>query len=81
MHSSLTFTVHARTMMQERMILEEWITMTVNNPDYIETKGDDEKHYLKRIPDAKGKILRVVINPSATPCRVITVFFDRRAGP
>nr|WP_321352148.1 DUF4258 domain-containing protein [uncultured Methanoregula sp.] len=44
MHSPLIFTVHSRTMMQERMILEEWITMTVNNPDYMETKGDDEKH-------------------------------------
>nr|WP_319375524.1 DUF4258 domain-containing protein [uncultured Methanoregula sp.] len=81
MHNPLTYTIHARTMMQERMIQEEWITMTVNNPDFTESKGEEERHYLKRIPDAGEKILRVILNPSVTPHRIITVFFDRRIQP
>jgi hypothetical protein len=78
MHSPLTFTVHARTMMTERMIEENWVMDTVNNPDFTEVKHDDEKHYLKRIPVAGGKTLRVITNPTGTSPHVITVFFDRR---
>ena len=78
MRSPLTFTIHARTMMAERMIEEDWVVDTVNNPDFTEVKLDDEKHYLKRIPEAGEKILRVIINPTGNPPRVVTVFFDRR---
>lgn len=81
MERALAYTIHARTMMRERMIQEEWIMMTVNSPDFAETKRDDERHYLKRIPDAGGKVLRVILNPSVSPHRVVTVFFDRRDGP
>ncbi len=78
MYGSLTFTAHARTMIHERMIQEDWIMNAVNNPDQTEERRADEKHYLKKIPDAGGKILRVIVNPSVSPLRVITVFFDRR---
>lgn len=78
MHSPLDFTAHAKTMMQERMIQEDWVENTVNFPDMIEEKRYDEKHYLKQIPQNAGKFLRVIINPSISPPRVITVFFDRR---
>lgn len=78
MHSPLIFTAHAKTMMQERMIQEDWVISTVNEPDMTEEKRDDEKHYLKRIPQNSEKILRVIVNPATSPPRVITVFFDRR---
>jgi len=81
MHSSLTFTTHARTMMHERMIREDWVTNTVNSPDSIEERRADERHYLKKILEAGGKTLRVIINPSTSPPRVITMFFDRRVQP
>ena len=81
MHSPLTFTTHARTMMHERMIQEDWVTNTVNSPDSMEERRADEKHHLKKIPEAGGKTLRVIINPSTSPPRVITVFFDRRVQP
>lgn len=42
----------------------------------IEKRRDDEIHYLKPIPQNKNKYLRVIINPSISPSRVITVFFD-----
>ncbi|KUK67909.1 MAG: Uncharacterized protein XE11_2645 [Methanomicrobiales archaeon 53_19] len=51
---------------------------TVLFPDRVDERKEDEVHYLKEIPDAKGKVLRVIINPTLSPHRVITVFFDRR---
>ena len=81
MDSTLDFTAHARTMMQERMIQEEWITRTVTRPDSIEERQGNELHYLRQIPEAGGKTLRVIINPEIQPHRVITVFFDRRVKP
>jgi len=81
MNSPLAFTAHARTMMHERMIQEDWVKNAVNDPDSTDSRRADEKHYLKRIPEAGGKTLRVIINPSMSPPRVITVFFDRRVQP
>ena len=65
-------------MMKERNILEEWIEMTIGNPDFTELGKDGTVHYIRSIPDYGGRFLRVVINPSFNPCRVITLFFDRR---
>jgi len=81
MHSPLNFTAHAKTMMQERMIREDWVKSTVYGPDMTGEKRDDEKHYLKQIPQNAEKFLRVIVNPSLRPPRVITVFFDRRVQP
>jgi hypothetical protein len=78
MVSLLDFTHHAKTMMRERLIQEDWVINAVNNPDMTEEKRDDEKHYLKQIPQNSGKFLRVIVNPSVSPPRVITAFFDRR---
>jgi len=78
MTSLLVFTVHAKTMMHERLIQEDWVHNTVNDPDIIEEKLDDEIHYLKQIPPEGGKFLRVIVNPSVSPPRVITAFFDMR---
>ncbi len=32
----------------------------------------------EKIPQKRGNVLRVIINPSTDPDRVNTVFFDRR---
>lgn len=81
MESLLDFTNHAKTMMHERLIQEDWVINTVNNPDMIEEKRENEKHYLKQILQTGGKFLRVIVNPSVSPPRVITAFFDRRVRP
>jgi hypothetical protein len=65
-------------MMHEREIVEDWVKSTVLDPDMTEQREDDEVHYLKKIPQKRGKVLRVIVNPSVNPERVITVFFDRR---
>ncbi len=72
------FSKHAKSMMHERMIQEEWVLNTLLFPDRVEERREDEVHYLKEIPNAKGKVLRVIINPKLSPHRVITLFFDRR---
>ncbi len=81
MERSLDFTAHARTMMHERLIREEWIYRTVTGPDSVEERSRNERHFLRLIPEAGGKFLRVIINPETDPYRVITVFFDRRVKP
>jgi len=65
-------------MMHERRIDEDWVKSTVYDPDMTEPRGDDEIHYLKKILQKRGKVLRVIINPTTDPDRVVTVFFDRR---
>ncbi len=81
MTSALVFTIHAKNMMRERLIQEDWVESPVQNPDTTELRRDDEKHYVKQIPQNQGKFLRVIVNPSVMPQRVITMFFDRRVQP
>lgn len=72
------FSSHARDMLQERHVPEEWVQRTFRSPDYTEVGADDNIHYIKAIPEFGGRLLRVVVNPNQTPIRVVTLFFDRR---
>ncbi len=76
--SDIEFSIHARDMLQERAIPEEWVMRTVNDPDDREIMADNTTHYIKAIPEFGGRSLRVVMNLEVFPNRVITVFFDRR---
>lgn len=76
--SDIEFSIHARDMLQERAIPEEWVIRTVNDPDNREIMTDNTTHYIKAIPEFGGRSLRVVVNLEVIPNRVITVFFDRR---
>ena len=66
---------HARDMMNERQIPEEWIKKTLSSPDYSEEKEDRTVHYIKAIAEHGGRFLRVIVNP--IDLRVVTLFFDR----
>ena len=70
---------HTRDMMVERNILEEWVWLTINNPDREKKGVDNNTHYFKSISEHEERILHVVVNPHVSPRKVITVFFDRRA--
>jgi Domain of unknown function (DUF4258) len=78
--ADIEFSKHARDVMQERKIPEEWVRGTVDAPDRTDTATDGTAHYIKAIPEHGGRFLRVVVNPAVTPQRVVTVFFDRRLG-
>ncbi len=68
MHSPLDFTANAKTLMQERMIQEDWVENTVNFPDMIEEKRYDEKHYLKQIPQNAGNRQPLYQSPPGDHC-------------
>ena len=72
------YSAHAREMIQERRISEEWVRRTLDSPDCREMRVDGNMHYIKAIPDHDGRFLRVVVNPIVVPNRIVTVFFDRR---
>jgi hypothetical protein len=74
----LAYTGHARDMLAERRIPEEWVVRTVKSPLRAEQHDDGTMHYTGKIPTQGDRILRVVVNPAVDPPLVVTVFFDRR---
>ena len=75
----IAFSKHARDMLEERHIREEWVLLTLSSPDKSEKRNEDNSwHYTKSIPEKGNRVLRVVINQEVMPYRVVTVFFDRR---
>jgi len=69
---------HARTMLDERNIREEWVWRTLETPHRKKRAPDGAMHYTKPIKEARRRVLRVVVNADVYPNRIITVFFDRR---
>ena len=71
---------HAKDMLRERDIPEEWMWRTIDTPDRAEIGTDNNTHYIKAIPEHGGRFLRVIVNHHVAPKRVVTLFFDRRLG-
>ena len=78
MNQDVEFSAHAKEMLLERKILEEWVWRAIDSPDNKETGTDSNLHYTKTIKENEDRILRVVVNPNLEPNRIVTVFFDRR---
>jgi hypothetical protein len=72
------FSKHATEMLKERKIIEDWIWLALNESDNITTGEDGNLHYAKAIAEKGNRVLHVVVNPSVSPKRIVTVFFDRR---
>ena len=72
------FSKHAKDMLNERGIPEEWVWRTIKSYDSMEIGTDDNTHYAKAIEEKENRVLRVVINRNVEPNRIVTVFFDRR---
>ncbi|MEZ4593407.1 MAG: DUF4258 domain-containing protein [Chloroflexota bacterium] len=73
-----SFTAHAKYMLSERNIPEEWVWRTMANPSRKQKGKDGNMHYTKPIRERDGRILHVVVNPNLDPQLIVTVFFDRR---
>ena len=69
---------HAREMLRERKISEEWLRRALEEVDRVERGPDGNLHYIKAIPEHGGRFLRVIVRPDTQPPRIITLFFDRR---
>ncbi len=72
------FSAHARDILEERAILEDWVWSTIELPETVENREDGTTHYIKSIEEFGGRLMRVVVNSQTQPKRIVTVFFDRR---
>lgn len=72
-------TQHARDSLQERKIPVEWMERVMARPALTEPGINDvtvESRFAK-IPEHGNRVLRVVINKTVVPERVVSVYFDR----
>ncbi|MHB0876048.1 MAG: DUF4258 domain-containing protein [Anaerolineae bacterium] len=76
--TDMEFSAHARDMLAERQIPEEWVRRCIESPDRSAPGKDGNMHYFKAIGERGGRVLHVVVNLKAEPKRVVTLFFDRR---
>ncbi len=74
----IEFSAHAKLMITERGIDEAWVWRAINEPQRRLLEADGNIHYVKTIRQRGGRILRVIINETVDPNRIVTVFFDRR---
>jgi hypothetical protein len=74
------FSNHALRTLTEREILAEWVERTLEVPDLILPDPNDAtvERCFRRIPEFGGRVLRVAVNRTVEPNRVVSVFFDRK---
>lgn len=72
-------TQHAVEMIERRSIEREWLRRTLEDPELVRPDEKDPtlEHRLKGIPEYGDRVLRVIINATVDPVRVVTVYFDR----
>jgi hypothetical protein len=73
-------TDHAHTVIKLRQIHGRWINEALTGPSLIQPDKTDPalQHYLKAIQENENRVLRVVVNTTVEPPRVVTAFFDRK---
>ncbi len=77
--ANFELTIHAEKVAVERCIDPVWIERTISKPELRLPDPDDPAlvRLYRRIEERQNRVLRVVVNPSVDPIRVISVFFDR----
>ena len=73
-------TQHAKKALAEREIPLEWVERTLTEPKLSQPDPFDvtvERRF-RRIPEFGRRVLRVAVNTTVEPCRVVSVFFDRQ---
>jgi len=66
---------HVRLRPDRSIIQEEWIVRTISEPDSGEIQADGRVRLWKRIPEAGGRVVRVILLPDRTT--IHNAFFDR----
>jgi len=74
------FTNHAQRALAEREIAIEWVERTLKAPELTLPDPNDAtvQRCFRRIPEFGGRVLRVTVNTTVEPKRVVSVFFDRK---
>ena len=82
MLSGIRLSAHAEEMLEERGIAVAWVQEAVLSPDWSEPDPRDPAltRSFRVIPDAGGRVLRVVHRPEPPGIFVVTAHFDRGAG-
>ena len=70
--------IHFQDMMKERGIQRDRAEQTIECPDRVEDHDDGTSHYIKQIHEFENRWLRVVVNTTSVPEKIVTAFFDRR---
>ena len=72
-------TRHAKDSVAEQEIETEWIERVLTSPGrrMPDKRNAFLEHRLGVIDEFGGRVLRVVVNPTVIPIRVVTVYFDR----
>lgn len=76
---NVTYTHHAELVMRERRIPAEWVERCVALPALRQRDPGDaalERLFIS-VPEFGGRVLRVVVNTTVDPWRIVSVFFDR----
>lgn len=83
MAKPVTFTKHASTAMEERLITTEWVERTVKRPQWVESDRTDPevRRAFAALPERDGRYLRVAFVETPTEIRILSAFLDRRARP
>ena len=73
-------TKHAQKVLEERGIPVEWMELTLSAPELVAPDPNDPtvERRFRRIPEFGGRVLRVALNTTSEPNRVVSVFFDRQ---
>jgi len=73
-------TEHARDALEKRRIPVAWLERAFYTPDAIEPDriDPDLEHRLAVIREMDDRVLRVVVNVTVEPKRIVTLFLDRR---
>lgn len=74
------FTRHARDALRKREILEEWVQRVLQQPQKIEADRLDPslEHRMLPIVEKEDRVLRIIVNRTVSPERIITAYFDRK---
>jgi hypothetical protein len=69
----------ARHVISERNISDEWIDQVISDPDLVTKDHEDPEleHHLGTIEEFGNRVLRVVLNTTVEPSRIVTAYFDR----
>jgi hypothetical protein len=72
-------TQHARELLLRRDIPMSWVERTLENPSQIEPDKIDDalEHRLAGIPERGHRVLRVIVNKTTSPVKIVTFYFDR----
>jgi len=78
----IRLTLHAREAIEDRGLLVDWIETTVTMPERTQPDPLDPTlmRAFRSIPEATGRILRVVYRNDGDETVIVTAHFDRGAS-